>query len=132
MHAMVSLRGASVHVELCAWFGCLGVLCSGHLHSAFLENMCGQDGDKFVRSSWEKKLTRRNLSQEWWDDKWEVKKVVHAWLGDRRKASVVVERLLCSASHLVFGCLGVCVSRDRQLFALLASRLSQSSLLIAT
>ena len=130
-----------MHVELCAWFGCSGVLCSGHLHSAFDENMCGQGGDEFKRSSWEKKLTKRNLSQEWWGDQWEVKKVVHAVLADRRKASVVVERLLCSASLQVLGVmllptcqlqLAVCVSRDRQLFALLASRLSQSSLLIAS
>ena len=81
-----------MHVELCARFGCSGVLCAGHLHSAFLANMRGQDGDKFCPSTWEKKLTKRNLSQEWWDDKWEVKKIVHAHHGDRRKASVVVER----------------------------------------
>ena len=72
----------------------------------FLAHMYDQDGEKFMRSPWEKKITKRSISQEWWDDSWEVKKVVHAYHGDTRKASVAschIERPHCGASVQVLG-----------------------------
>jgi hypothetical protein len=49
-----------------------------------------QDNDEFCRSVWESKITRRNLTQEWWMDEWEVAKVVFARFGEMRKACVLI------------------------------------------